>query len=73
VAELSIEFGDAMVRVSINDNGGGFRLPRRPEDLASLGKLGLAGMHERARLVGGLLMLKSRQGKGTAVTVEVPV
>jgi len=73
VAELSIEFGDATVRVSINDNGGGFRLPRRPEDLASLGKLGLAGMHERARLVGGILMLKSRQGKGTAVTVEVPV
>jgi len=73
VAELSIEFDNATVKVSINDNGSGFRLPRRPEGLASLGKLGLAGMHERARLLGGTLVLKSRQGEGTVVTVEVPV
>jgi signal transduction histidine kinase len=72
-AELAIEFSNAKVRVSINDNGCGFKLPQRPGDLASLGKLGLAGMHERAKLLGGTLVLKSRQGKGTAVTVEVPV
>jgi signal transduction histidine kinase len=72
-AELAIEFGNAEVRVSVSDNGCGFRLPQRPGDLASRGKLGLAGMYERARLLGGTLVLKSRQGKGTTVTVEVPV
>ncbi len=41
--------------------------------LASVGKLGLAGMEERARLVGGKLTLESEPGEGTTVTVEVPV
>ncbi len=72
-AELTIEFSNSMVRLSINDNGKGFRLPQRPGDLASLGKLGLAGMHERARLLGGSIMLKSEIGRGTIVTAEVPI
>jgi len=73
VAELVIEFRDAKVRLSIRDNGRGCSLPQRPRDLASLGKLGVAGMHERARLLGGNLMLESRPGKGTTITIEVPV
>jgi signal transduction histidine kinase len=73
VAELAIEFSNAKVKVSIHDNGCGFILPQRPGDLAGLGKLGLAGMDERATLLNGTLVLKSRRGKGTVVTVEVPV
>ncbi len=42
-------------------------------DLANVGKLGLAGMEERARLVSGKLTLESEPGEGTTVTVEVPV
>jgi two-component system sensor histidine kinase DegS len=72
-AELVIEFSDAVVKLNIQDNGNGFRLPQRVGDLAGLGKLGLAGMHERARLLGGTLTLTSNEGKGTIVTVEVPV
>lgn len=73
VAELVVEYRDAMVRLNIRDDGKGFRLPQRVEDLAGLGKLGLTGMHERARLLGGTLTLKSKKGKGTTVTIEVPV
>jgi len=53
--------------------GKGFRLPQRVVDMAGLGKLGLTGMHERAKLLGGNLTLTSTQGKGTTVTVEVPL
>ncbi|GAH56910.1 unnamed protein product, partial [marine sediment metagenome] len=55
------------------DNGKGFELPERIGDLASSGKLGLAGMQERAQLIGGTLRLQSELGKGTTVTVEVPI
>ncbi len=73
VAELVIEFCDAKVRLSVKDNGKGFDMQDKAVDLARSGKLGLLGMHERAKLLGGSLTLGSRLGKGTTVTVEVPV
>ncbi len=72
-AELVIEFTDGNLRVVIKDNGIGFTLPQRPGDLASLGKLGLVGMYERARLLGGTLMLQSEPNTGTTIVVEVRV
>jgi len=72
-AELTIEFSDTKLVIVISDNGKGFELPQRLGDLASTGKLGLAGMQERARLVGATLTLQSESGAGTTVTVEVPI
>lgn len=72
VAELIIEFIEAGVRLSIKDNGKGFNVPLKPANMASSGKLGLAGMHERAKLLGGSLKLHSGPGRGTIVTIEVP-
>ncbi|MFC1971714.1 PAS domain S-box protein [Chloroflexota bacterium] len=72
MAELVIEFCDSKVRLSVKDNGNGFDVPQNAEDLASTGKLGLVGMHERTKLLGGGLTLESRLGKGTIITVEVP-
>jgi signal transduction histidine kinase len=72
-AELSIEFTDGKLKMSIRDNGTGFRLPNRPGDLASLGKLGLVGMYERSKYLGGILTLNSKPGGGTQVVVEVQV
>ncbi|GAF91889.1 unnamed protein product, partial [marine sediment metagenome] len=37
------------------------------------GKLGLAGMQERARLLGGSAKVESKPSKGTTVTIEAPV
>jgi len=71
-AWVAVEFGDDKTVLTVIDNGKGFELPERIEDLASAGKLGLAGMQERAQLIGGRLMLHSAPGKGTTVTVEVP-
>lgn len=72
-AELVIDFRGDVVRLAITDNGKGFDLPERLEDLASLGKFGLAGMQERARLLGGRLSLKSNGCEGTTVTAEVRI
>lgn len=72
-AWVTVEFSDDKTILTICDNGKGFDLPQRVSDLASAGKLGLAGMEERARLLGGSLTLQSELGRGTTVTVEVPL
>ena len=72
-AEVEIEFGEHKTRISVIDNGKGFKLLGSLVDLARTGRLGLAGMEERARLLGGSLRLESEPGKGTTVIVEAPV
>jgi two-component system sensor histidine kinase DegS len=72
-AWVTVEFGDKKTVLTIKDEGKGFRLPPRVEDLTVVGKLGLAGMQERAQLIGGKLTLQSVRRKGTTVTLEVPV
>jgi len=67
-----VEFGEGRVRITVDDNGQGFELPDRTGDLAATGKLGLIGMHERARLLGGTLLIESEPGRGTTVTVDIP-
>jgi signal transduction histidine kinase len=71
-ASVVIDFTKDRVRVTISDNGQGFELVGRVDDLPRSGKLGLVGMRERARLLGGTLELKSTPGKGTTLIVEVP-
>jgi two-component system sensor histidine kinase DegS len=72
-ARATLKFGDDKAVLTVEDEGKGFRLPKRMDDLTVAGKLGLAGMQERAQLIGGKLILKSAPGKGTTVTLEFPV
>jgi len=72
-AEVSIEFGDGRTRVTITDNGVGFRLPESLGDLSRAGKLGLIGVQERVRLLDGSLKVESDLGKGTTLIVEAPI
>ncbi len=69
---VTVEFEDGKIILTVTDNGKGFELPERVGDLASTGKLGLAGMQERAQLIEGTLTLHSEPGKGTTVIIEVP-
>jgi two-component system sensor histidine kinase DegS len=69
----AVEFGEGRVKITVDDNGQGFELPSRTNDLASTGKLGLIGMYERAHLLNGTLTVHSEPGVGTTVTVDVPV
>jgi PAS domain S-box-containing protein len=71
-AEVVLEFSDKRLKITVSDNGNGFDLPRTIGELARYGKLGLAGMQERAQLVDATLAVDSQPGKGSTVTIEVP-
>ena len=72
-ATLSLRVYDDRLEMRVADNGQGFTLPKAVGDLAATGKLGLLGMHERARLLGGTLDIRSERSRGTTVVVELPV
>ena len=66
--EIALRPGGGRLRLSIQDDGRGFDLAT-----ASDGGMGLLGMRERARLLGGTLRVDSRPGGGTGVLASVPV
>jgi PAS domain S-box-containing protein len=68
---LAVTFEPSRVYLKVSDNGRGFVLPRVAQDLAAEGKLGLAGIQERAQLLGGVVRLSSRPGQGTTVEVSL--
>ena len=70
--ELTLDFRDYSIAMTVADNGNGFELPPATGDLAASGKLGLIGMQERARLLGGAIDMESKAGEGTKVVVTVP-
>ncbi len=73
VANIEVMFGVSNIKIIISDNGKGFSPPRSIGDLAKDGRLGLAGMQERASLINGTLILQSKPGMGTTVTIEAPI
>lgn len=70
--EMTVDFSEDALTVIISDTGKGFRLPTRTSDLALLGKLGIIGMRERARLIGGTLIVQPEPDTGTTVTLRIP-
>jgi signal transduction histidine kinase len=70
-ADVTVEFTNYKVKITVSDNGKGFDLPKSAGDLAKDGKLGLAGMAERARLLGATLTSQSKTGKGTIIAIEL--
>ncbi|MFC1904794.1 PAS domain-containing sensor histidine kinase [Chloroflexota bacterium] len=71
--EITVEFEDARIRITVEDNGSGFSLMHSVTDLPRSGKLGLAGMRERSELLRGTITIESEPEKGTAIIAEVPV
>jgi len=71
--EVKIEFGEGKTGILVADDGKGFDPGESLADLPRLGKLGLAGMEERVRLLNGRIKIESVLGKGTRVVVELPL
>lgn len=57
----------------IQDNGVGFDVQDVNQDYSSRGSLGMVNMRERAERIDGSLKLDSILGKGTSVTLVVPL
>ncbi|HEX4898004.1 MAG TPA: sensor histidine kinase [Candidatus Limnocylindrales bacterium] len=67
-ADVELTLDRQVLRVVIDDRGCGFEL-----QAARDGGLGLAGMRERAALLGADLAIVTAPGAGTRITLEVPV
>jgi signal transduction histidine kinase len=66
-ATLAVTEDDRCVNVVVGDDGVGF------EPAAASSGFGLAGMSERAELLGGQLSVQSALGQGTTVSASLPV
>jgi PAS domain S-box-containing protein len=65
---MELVFGKKRVRLNIEDNGQGFVISKGP------GRgMGINGMCDRAEEIGGKCEIKSQPGRGTRVTVKVPL
>jgi signal transduction histidine kinase len=57
------------VQISVIDDGDGFD----PHSAAISGRLGLAFMRERVRLLGGIFEIDSTLGLGTSIRARLPL
>lgn len=69
--EVSVDSTADGLRVSIQDDGTGFDVIPGTGAFARLGRYGILGMQERARLNGGELRIDSEPGAGTTVTLDL--
>ncbi|MGM0574271.1 MAG: ATP-binding protein [Myxococcota bacterium] len=69
---VTVDFGDHEIALTVEDDGRGFEPDGDDARVAPDSGLGLLGMEERARLLGGTLDVRSQPGDGTSVHVVVP-
>jgi len=61
------------VTAEVRDWGRGFDVEAQVRRAALGGRLGLAGMHDRARMLAGTCRIISEPGRGTVVTATIPI
>ena len=69
---IHLGFEKNHVRIEVHDNGIGFDTDLVHHRHTGRPSLGLAGMEERAALLGGTLSVRSLPGRGTAVEALIP-
>ena len=67
--QVQVQKNEGQVLVSITDQGAGFN----PQAAEVGGRLGLAFMRERVRLLGGIFEIDSVLGRGTAIRARLPL
>jgi PAS domain S-box-containing protein len=67
--DIQVEEEPGWLRITIQDNGRGITDAQK----SAAQSLGLLGMQERARLAGGSIEISGEEGKGTVVTMRVPL
>ncbi len=59
--------------LKVEDNGIGFNPEKKQTQTNSSSGIGLRNMVNRAKLINGTISIKSEAGKGTSITVELPL
>ena len=70
--KVTVRVNESHVHAAVEDNGRGFEVEPTVVQAASRGRLGLVGVNERVRLLGGLCYIDSAPGGPTTVFVAVP-
>jgi two-component system sensor histidine kinase UhpB len=71
---LKVKVKAARLQIKLEDNGIGFNIKEVvAQKAAPSGCMGLISMKERARMSGGALRIWSKEGKGTKVSVTIPL
>ena len=71
-AYVNLDMTNGHIKMTIRDDGQGFQPPKRVESLGSSGRLGLYGIQQRVQALHGTMTVRSRSGRGTTLTVELP-
>lgn len=71
LAVVTLDFLSSDFQVTVEDNGCGFSVPERLDDMVMQGKLGLARIEQEVGLLGGTLDVRSTPGAGTVVKIQV--
>lgn len=70
-ATVALEFTPKTIKLTVSDNGKGFKMPEKMSNLTVEGKLGLSGMQQRTNFLGGTFDIQSKLGKGTTILIEL--
>ena len=72
-AHVSLDVRDRELCLIVRDNGRGFTSSAAAAPAAGQGGFGLAGMAERAQLLGGTMAVQSAPQRGTTITVTIAI
>ena len=72
-AKVQLEFAPTAVTLTIEDDGRGFDVDQVLDIHGDRRAWGLLGVQERVALVGGRSTIDSAPGRGTKLTVEIPI
>ena len=70
---VNVEKDEDRISFLMEDDGKGFDVKHAAMKEGSERGLGLATMDERARMLGGSFDLWSEEGKGTRITLSIPI
>jgi two-component system sensor histidine kinase DegS len=70
---VAVTIGPKRLTASISDTGVGFDVDSVSHDPEKWDHFGLRGIVERARLVGGDAKIESKKGRGTRITIDIPL
>ena len=69
--KLTAAFPNIVLR--IEDNGRGFDVQKRAATAGQEKRMGLRSMQERVKLLNGQMKLQSKPGRGTKVSIKLPI